>query len=458
MIRLAALTPDAPLPSDTLPRALHEYFAEELFQTAEPEVQAGLLRLAALPTLTPHLVELALGEHAILVCEEAIELGFVSREPDGDLSLHPLLTTFLNAKFRETHEARHYLPRVVRALIASGCWDDAFDIISRFSVDDLLPDLLENGLAALLEANRLRTLETWIQRAIHTGGDFPALDLADAEIALRRGEFDAGEARALQAARAYEEAGHPSASHAFALAGECAHLSVRPSDALLYHQRAEKLAQSSAHARRAVWGQFVVATQFETSNVHELLERYEDLSDGKPTNIIRLATGELVLANLTGDAERSLARAKRALPSLTRSDDAVVTTSFLYRFAYGHLLVARYADAFRWAEQAEDEVARVGLRFPRPHIAATQVAALIGLRQPKRTELALARLDDLVAELQDEFEAVNVTTLRARALLSTGRLGGGRRSHGRLEGGITACASGRDRCASRVGTRRTGRH
>ena len=49
VIGLAALTDEFELPEGALPDALYEYFAEELYQAASPEVQRGLCRLVARP-------------------------------------------------------------------------------------------------------------------------------------------------------------------------------------------------------------------------------------------------------------------------------------------------------------------------------------------------------------------------------------------------------------------------
>src|SRR4029078_9430212 len=46
VIGLAALSEEFELPDGSLPEALYEYFAEELYQAASPEVQRGLRLLS----------------------------------------------------------------------------------------------------------------------------------------------------------------------------------------------------------------------------------------------------------------------------------------------------------------------------------------------------------------------------------------------------------------------------
>lgn len=434
IIRLAALTGETSIPESALPPALHEYFAEELFQAASSELQSALLRLAALPTLTRQLVRVALGECSDMLAKEAVELGFLSHAPHGGYELHPLLATFLHVKFRDTAEGRSYLPRIVRTLIQEELWDDTFAVITRFDLDEMLPILFESGLDALLEATRLRTLETWIDRALDSGLQFPALDLAEAELALRKGDFDAGEARALQAARAYSEIADPVVSRALALAGECAHLSMRPTDAALHLQEAEQLAESPVDARRALWGQFVVATQFETHEQSALLGRYADLSDGRPSTLLRIATGRLIIATLSGGLERSLHEGQRAISLVDCADDQFATTSFLYRLAYAAIGTGHYKEGLQLAQRGEAEVVRVGLQFPKTHVVAAQAAAAIGLRHFKRAQLHLERLTALATALGDTFESSNAVALRARLFLSAGNSQAAARTMSHWEG------------------------
>lgn len=419
MIRLAALTGAASIPDGALLPALHQYFAEELFQVCSPALRTSLLKLAALPTLSRRLVHIVLGDSSERLIAEAIELGFLSHALDDQFELHPLLATFLRAKFGLTTQGTHYLERVVRMLLKEECWDDAFAVIAHYSLDEMFASLFDLGLDPLLEANRIRTLEMWIARATEAGYEFPALDLAVAELALRKGHFDKGEAHALQAARAFVGTNDSMVSRALALAGECAHLDMQPV-ASLHHQRAERLAQSPRDARRALWGQFAAASQFETHDRSDLLARYEELSDGRPSTLLRIAAGKLILATLSGGLEHSLREGRRSLPLIKRADDPFATTLFLYRLAYAAIGTGQYKEGAQLAQRADEEVARAGLLFPKAHVAAAQAASAIGLRHFKRAELHLERLGALASMLGDTFELANANALRARLSLSLG--------------------------------------
>ena len=101
VIGLASLTKRLDLPEDSIPDTLHEYFAEELYRTAEPDVRVGLSQLAIIPTITAEVAELVLGPMAELTLAEGVRLGFLMSPTRGGFELHPLLRAFLTAKLQE---------------------------------------------------------------------------------------------------------------------------------------------------------------------------------------------------------------------------------------------------------------------------------------------------------------------------------------------------------------------
>ena len=77
VIGLAALTDEFELPEGGLPDTLYDYFAEELYQAASPQVQQGLCRLALAPTLGEGVAEFLLKEDAAEVIGVGVRLGFL---------------------------------------------------------------------------------------------------------------------------------------------------------------------------------------------------------------------------------------------------------------------------------------------------------------------------------------------------------------------------------------------
>ncbi|MGH3142703.1 MAG: hypothetical protein ACRDO9_06190, partial [Gaiellales bacterium] len=94
VIGLAALTEEIDLPDDGLPEALYDYFAEELYQAADPEVRWSLSQLSLSLSVAPEVAESVLGsseaERALVdghrlgflvPAEQAQELGEVAVNP-----------------------------------------------------------------------------------------------------------------------------------------------------------------------------------------------------------------------------------------------------------------------------------------------------------------------------------------------------------------------------------------
>ena len=105
VIGLAALADDFELPEGSLPDALYEYFAEELYQAASPKVRRGLCRLGAGPVTRRGSRGVPAGRQcATEVVAEGMRLGFLTAR-SGALDLHPLLRTFFDAKARERVQA-----------------------------------------------------------------------------------------------------------------------------------------------------------------------------------------------------------------------------------------------------------------------------------------------------------------------------------------------------------------
>src|ERR687896_468742 len=69
VLGLASLTEER-LPELDLPEALYDYFAEELFQASNADVQLGLSRLAAVGTVSTELATELLGESAGAILSE----------------------------------------------------------------------------------------------------------------------------------------------------------------------------------------------------------------------------------------------------------------------------------------------------------------------------------------------------------------------------------------------------
>ena len=139
VLGLAALSRSSAPPTDTLPQALYEYFAEELYQAADPELRWGLCQLAVPPSLDVDLASRVLGSaDPNLLLEHAVNLGVLNPNRDR-FELHPLLRRFLETKLNEfgTASVHAVVCAVGDALIEREGWDGVFAVATRFGEGQL---------------------------------------------------------------------------------------------------------------------------------------------------------------------------------------------------------------------------------------------------------------------------------------------------------------------------------
>jgi LuxR family maltose regulon positive regulatory protein len=416
-ISLAARTNEIWVPDADIPRTLHEYFADELYESAPAVVRTALQRLAILPAMVAPLVEAATAGLPPTVCHEAAQLGFLSITDEGGVELHPLLRSFLRLKTQETSETAGV--RIFARALAEHRWDDAFAVLDAVQRMDLLPELVESALDPLLDDDRLATLQHWVEEGRQRGGFVqPILELAEAEVLRRTGPLELAESRALAAA---QHAGPERwVARAFAVAGECAQLDSRPAAAIRHFERAEELALNDADARRALWGRFVAMAQLENPKASDVLTRLTDLSDGSSETTLRAACGNLIISITEGHVEDTVRLQHHRLQFIETCDDPLIVTSFLYRIAYTNIVAGRYQLGSRLAQQAEKAARTARLRFAESHVAAARAAAALGLRQFAKADLLLERVFTVAAELDDRFEIANAKLVRGRIGLSRG--------------------------------------
>ncbi len=247
VIGLAALTEDFDLPEGSLPDSLYEYFAEELYQAASPNVQRGLCRLSLAPSLGEDVAEFLLGDEAPDIMAEGVRLGFLSGR-SGTLDLHPLLRTFLDAKTREATDSMAVAEQLARHMADRGLWDDAFTLVKRFFSEDLFVSTLESGLRAMLSEARLATLAGWLELGESKMIDSPISDLAGAEIAFHEANRRKSETLAMRATRRLG-ADHPMLSRASYIAGASARMDFHNDRAKAHFESAQELAEH--HPRQA---------------------------------------------------------------------------------------------------------------------------------------------------------------------------------------------------------------
>jgi LuxR family maltose regulon positive regulatory protein len=422
LIGLVALADNLNPPRGGMPDELYGYFAEELYQAVSSEIQQGLRRLSLAPTITGDLARSLAGEDALQILDEAIELGFFLATARDRLEFHPLLRSFLASKFIDSRDDPdgEIVSSLVRRLIEHEEWDEAFEVIERFFHGDLLVELFEAALPRMVDEARLPTLARWIQTAAGHRFDSPVIDLADAEVALKQGELRRAEALATQAVRRFPP-GHAFESKALWLAGMGAHLTSREEVALEHFVRAAQAARSDADRRQALWGRFTATSRLdEVNRAHALLLEFEEKSGTTVDELLRIATGRLMMTSLTGRLQETLDQIDSLAPLTIRARDPLIHSSFLN--VHGALLAlgGRYEDALRTAQVEIELATTYELSFVVPHAFFQRALALWGLRDFRKLKTNLSACEKMPLIAGDDFLRANVGALRGRFQLAMG--------------------------------------
>src|SRR5262249_8052704 len=140
VIGLAARSELRSVPTDKLAPQLYDFFAQELYEAAEPSVRRDLHRLAMIPSITGRHLRLIYRDRTDAVVEELVRLGFLttsvqqSDAGEASVSLHPLVRDFLVDKLAALPEApvRVEASEVAQILCGASAWDASFDVIRAF--------------------------------------------------------------------------------------------------------------------------------------------------------------------------------------------------------------------------------------------------------------------------------------------------------------------------------------
>jgi len=416
VIGLAALTGARTLPERDLPSPLYDYFAEELYQAAEPGVRWGLCQLAISPFIDLELARKLFGsDTAALVLDHAVRLGIVSPER-GRFEVHPLLRKFLETKLEELGRGSvsPAIEKVGEFLITRKLWDDASSVAIRFADRSLLIRLVAAAWEEMLGEGRVTTLAHWLDQAEELHVRSPILDLIGAEVAFREGAYTRAERLALSAAG---ELGpkHPLTSRAYARAGQSAHFEAREDTAFEHHHDARLTAQTQVDLADALWGEFVSGLELERSETPHTLEELARLGSTTPNESVRLGAGRLFLALRRGTGLRPDLFSVASI--VERADDPLVRLSFLHAYGSALAFSGQYAEALRVITQQISELQRYGLSFARPHSYLQKAVAYQGVRRFREALSAL----DTATHLAGGETYVTVSANTIRCFISLGQ-------------------------------------
>src|SRR5207249_1695218 len=109
---------------------------------------------------------------------------------------------------------------------------------------------------------RLPTVERWARLLRTYAPNQGLVDLLEAEVLFRRGQWSESEHLGARAASRLSS-DHELRSRAFFRAGQSAHFGDRLTDAIKYHERAKVAAGTAADRSRALWGLFIAQSELE---------------------------------------------------------------------------------------------------------------------------------------------------------------------------------------------------
>jgi LuxR family transcriptional regulator, maltose regulon positive regulatory protein len=419
VLGLAAMTEEFVLPPEDLPATLHAYFAEEVFQAADPSTGRDLAGLAIAPVISHQLVTTICGaSRARSVIETGVRLGVLTDQGGDTFSIHPLLRGLLRAQFSEELRTTDYASRIGEHFVRLEQWDNAFAVASFASLGPLLEQTIERGLDPLLSSGRLATIQRWVDFALGSHLDIPIVDLAESELAFRQGEHDRAYILASQAAARFKDA--DLAARAHVRAGHSALLSSRENAGLQHFRSARELAHTWERRREALVGLYFAASELGAQDAAAALDELETSEELTSDGILRLEVLRLMrAARAGGGVSEAVEVALPKLHLLSRATDPLGVTAFLHTLATGLNLTARYAEAMELIEQQLSFAAQYRLDFPIVHARLNKAISLLGLGDFQESTHALDEVSHQVPASGDAYLEATVRAIECRLLTST---------------------------------------
>lgn len=415
VVSLAAALENAKPPRGVFPAALHRYLAEELFHSASDQLRNDLIAVALLPRLDSRLLNVTFGDRQQEVMFEANRLGFVT---DG--ALHPLLREFLLTKMLEEPDAIQRVRTTISTSVMEDEWEHALALVLRFNVVDQIEPVLTAAFTPLARRGLIGTLSSFAAQ-VRLAPTFPPaiVDLVDAEVALRDGNLELA-VDLSDRAHTRLPSDHPLRSRASAIAGHGHFLLASYDEAENAFASAKEEAKEGRDEAEAIHGLAMTKVFGERAGAEPVLRLLGDLRHDSPTNLLRYATGELNRRRFYEGLSLPLGL-DEALHTLPRADDPRARTSFTYSVAYALALRTDYERAETFMTLFFHDIHAFDLEFALPYANWTAAMIALGLRRFGEAERSLQAVEDASSRADEQRQAINARSLRARLLLQVGQ-------------------------------------
>jgi LuxR family transcriptional regulator, maltose regulon positive regulatory protein len=420
VLGLAAALPETSHPT-SLPTALLEFLADEVFQNLDEDAKDALLALSLSPSASVEDAIQLLGEDGVRALDTAIAAGFFSTATPETTELHPLLQKFLRTKLRASAtKLQKSASNLVQLYLDQRRWDDAFSVAAEASSNELALEILDRAFDTLLAEGRIATLAKWLNTLDGHDSAVPLLDLGAAELAFREGLHEKSQRLAIEASRRYPDE-DPRKAQALIRAGQAASQADDVSGARQLFLSAGKIAQTPHHRREALLGELFAALELESPDLADLVSRVKALSAEDLDTDIRRESALLVVALRTGGLLAAVERASAYGDLVDRIRDPFSRAAFTNALAHACNATARYRTALAFTQAQTAFSQQSGLNFAVPHTLHAEAMALMGLG---RLERARRAINALAARATGDLHfALNAVVLRARHLLLTNRPG-----------------------------------
>jgi LuxR family maltose regulon positive regulatory protein len=417
VLGLAALADKFEVPADDVPATLHSYFAQEVFDAADPDTRRDLARLAVAPAITPALAAVVVGPaRAHEVISTGVRLGVLTEDQPETFTIHPLLREVLR---RQLSVDRSNIERLTEYYLNLEEWDCAFEVACEISDESLVARTFERSLDALLGAGRMATLQRWLESSLALHLDAPILDLAEAELAFRRAQHDRAYVLASQAASRLEDSNLAARAHI--RAGHSALLASDERTGLQHFRLARQLAHEPDLSREAVVGLYFAASELDVPDAAVALKELEDLDERTPDGLLRLEVLRLTRATRGGESVAAALRA--SLPKLhlvDRATEPLGVTAYLHMLSTSLNLAARYEEALSVADQQSDLAATYRLELPIVHAQLNRAISHVGRREFRESKSALDDVARRSPPSRDAYLDAAVRVIRCRTLITQG--------------------------------------
>jgi DNA-binding NarL/FixJ family response regulator len=265
----------------------------------------------------------------------------------------------------------------------------------------------------MLSDGRLPTLHRWIESAFAAHINAPILDLAESELAFRRGEHERAYVLASQAALRLGDSELSARAHV--RAGHSALLASNERVGLEHFRLALTMAQSWERRRETLVGLYFAASELDLPDAAAALDELEASKDHTPDGILRLEVLRLTRATRGSGVIEALQAALPKLHLAERATDPLGLTAFLHMLATCLNLAARYDDALDVSERQLRVASEYRLELPVVHAQLNRAIGELGLQNFQRSERAL---DEIREQLPPSGDAYLEAVIRAIACRS----------------------------------------